>query len=502
LLTRLAVTAAIFVLTSAPVLATTTCADLHTAQIPNTTLTAESISADTGIYALAGLHGTLCKVDAVVKPTPDSFIRVELFLPDPSVWNGKFLGTGNGSLAGHIALRFMLEGALQNYAVANTDMGTNPAGAKGAVDWHFGKDHPERIVDFAYRATHEMTVVSKAIIAAYYGKPPAESYFHGCSTGGRQALTEAERYPLDYNGIIAGDPVSNLTHLYMTALSDYIQFHKGPDSNITPAIADLLQSAAIKACPAQLDPGGKFLIDPLACHFDPATLACNPGESKGCLTPGQVASSQAIFDGVHNARTGALIWPGFEPGVHLTHEDRFNLPLEKNGDPPIDAAQTLNWSTHWHGPIFDFDKDVATVDADLGFLNADNPDLKAFRKAGGKLILYTGWADSVIAPQGTISFYESVEKKMGGPAGTSSFARFFVIPGMGHCFRGPGPYNVDTLTPLDQWVRTGKAPAELVGNNPESSITRPICPFPSMATYDGHGPVNEVASYACKVPPR
>jgi feruloyl esterase len=423
-----------------------------------------------------------------------------------SGWNGKFQGVGGGGFAGVISYGAMVAALRRGYATASTDTGHNtPGGA-----WAMG--HPELIVDYAYRAIHEMTVKSKEIVKTFYGNAPARSYFVGCSTGGRQGLMEAQRFPTDYDGIVAGAPANYFTHLMAGTLSPAAATMKD-DAKLSPAKLSALNKGALAACDASDGVTDSLINNPLACKFDPGTLLCR-GESStfapgatadksdppdACLTAPQVEAARKIYANATNPRTKEKIFPGMAPGSEITWTAMAGaqpFPI------PVDFYKYFVYSNpEWDWKQFDFDKDIAAGDEKFGkLLNAIDPDLKAFKNHGGKLILYHGWNDQLIQAHNTIDYFTSVQKKM-GTRETDDFARLFMAPGMLHCAGGVGPNTFDAVTALEQWVEKGTKPAQIVASHMTQGVvdrTRPLCPYPQVATWDGRGSIDEAASFVCK----
>ncbi|MFD2937346.1 tannase/feruloyl esterase family alpha/beta hydrolase [Spirosoma flavum] len=443
-----------------------------------------------------------CRVSATLKPTPESTIKIDVWLPQTG-WNGRFLGTGNGGGAGTIAYSALANGLKRGFATANTDMGTAPSANEAT-------GHPERWADFGYRATHEMTTTAKAITQAYYQKPIQRAYFAGCSTGGQQALMEAQRYPDDYNGILAGAPANNRTHLHTGFLWTYKATNQLPGSAFLPKekIA-LITNAVVKACAGKDGgaPGDNFLTDPRACNFDPETLPkCPNGTDDGtCLTSAQLTALKKIHAGPTNPRTGERIYTPLPQG---SENSALGFDYEQN---PKQAPPSLFYQYKWvFGPdfnytTFDFDHDQSKMDSVLApILNANNPDLRAMKKQGGKILMYSGTADPLVPFQDAINYYERVIEAQGGLARTEDFFRFFLVPGMAHCGGGPGlndcgqnlSFNVpqdsehDVLTALVKWVEQGSAPDKIIataftGGVPREGVRfqRPIYPYPKLPKY-------------------
>lgn len=448
-----------------------------------------------------------CRVLALARPHPSSRVLVEIWMPEPGQWNGKLLGTGNGGPAGKIASSGLVGGLRRGYATVNTDLGTYPAGLSG-IGFSFGDGHPEMLKDFGHRATHAMTVVAKDLIDRYYGRPAAKSLFAGCSTGGQQALMQAQRYPADYDGIIAGAPAHNRTHLHVRFAA--LRQLGMQDGAALPANAlNLWKEAFLKACAGRDGgaPGDRFLTNPLACKSSPRALLCKPGETgEGCLSEPQVRSLEAIYDGTRNPRTGDLITVADVIGAETW------LPFLYGDQPVSRAFDVTNWvlPADRSAASFDFDRDVATLDEKFAAdVNAMNQDLTRFADRGGKLIMFHGWEDGAIGALDSIDYFERITAK-GREA--SDFIRLFLAPGMGHCSGGPGtsqfgqladaplapeptPEN-DLILALDRWTDTDTAPETIIARTGEGG-QRPICAYPNYARYDEAGDRNSASSFSC-----
>jgi len=461
-----------------------------------------------------------CRVIAEIKPTSDSDIKMEVWLPLTG-WNGKYRGQGNGGFAGQINYQGMAGAVFSGYATASTD--TGHTGAAGDASWALG--HQEKIVDFGYRAVHEMTVKAKAVVQAFYGDAPKRSYFFGCSNGGRQALMEAQRYPDDYDGIIAGAPANDFTHLLVASVWNAQATLTDPASYIPPSKIPAIAAAVLAACDEQDGVKDGILNDPRECRFDPGAMLCkkeDPADSASCLTAPQVTALKKIYAGPRDSK-GRQIVAGFSPGgeeggggwagwltgpapgksIQLVFGNGFfpNMVF----DNPAWDFKTFNFDT---GPKLADDKQAAT-------LNANDANLKPFKTRGGKLIIYHGWSDIAIPPVGTINYYNRVEAALGA-RDTDTFVRLFMAPGMQHCGGGPGPNSLsdpgktsdaqhDVYQALEQWVEQGTAPDKLIATkyasdlNPTQGVkmTRPLCPYPQIARYKGTGDTNDAANFVC-----
>lgn len=516
--------------------AAATCTGLAALSQPGSVLIAAAVSFPGGSFTApdGSVYENVppfCKVSAVLTPTPDSLINVEVWMPNPG-WTGRFEGTGNGGYAGTIALAVpaMIDGLMRGTAVAGTDMGTAPS-SNNDGDALVG--HPEKWIDFGYRSTHLMTVLGKQLVQAYYGQPARFSYFNGCSTGGQQALMEAQRFPDDYNGILGGDPANNRTHVHTSIVWNYAQMHRSPTSlfigtNQTQAITNAVVAAcAVKSGGLATDP---FLTDPRSCDFDPAELQCPSGVSNGtCLSPDEVQAARQIYAGATDPASGHLIFPGSVKGGESDTQFGW-VGIQDQPEPPFDSLFKWVFGPTWLWPSFDFNQNMAQVDQTLApILNANNADLSAFAANGNKLLMYQGWADPLVAPQDLIDYYLRVEAQQKGSAAqqlkkTQEYFRLFMVPGMYHCAFGPGPNAFgnrfsgqvyaapppvedaqhDALLALQQWVEQGITPTSLVATKynsdlPQAGIVmqRPICAFPQVPKYKGSGDTNAASSFTC-----
>jgi tannase/feruloyl esterase len=486
---------------TAPLLDAASCESLSTLPLPDTTITLAK-SVPEGGFAQPGPGPfnnlpAFCRVAATLKPTSDSLIKIEVWMP-ASGWNGNYEALGNGGWAGSINFAQMAPALRRGYAISATDDGNPGPGGSGS----FVLNHPERLIDFAYRAEHEMAVKSKAIIAAFYGKAARRSYWFGCSSGGKEALKEAQKFPEDFDGIVAGAPANYWTHLMAGDLWVGQATLKDPASYIPPAKYPTIHKAVIEACDALDGVKDGVLSDPTRCRFDPGVLQCRGRDSWNCLTAPQVAAARKIYGGAKNPRTGQQIFPGLEPGSEMGWgplaggpkpfsivDDHFKFVVFKN--------------PNWDFRTLNFDTDIALADKiDNGTLNATDPDLKAFQSRGGKLIQYHGWNDMLIAPRNSINYYNSVADAMGGAAKTAGFYRLFMAPGVNHCGGGDGPDNFDLIGALDEWVEKDKAPEQILAwKGPQAApvVTRPLCPYPQVAEYKGSGSSDDAQNFVCKM---
>lgn len=440
-----------------------------------------------------------CRIVAVLKPSSDSNINMELWLPAAENWNGKFQVEGNGGWAGSIqGLGDMQTAIRAGYAAAANDTGHTVASGS------FALGHPEQLIDFGYRAIHEMTVQSKTLLKTFYGKSETLSYFVGCSTGGRQALMEAQRYPNDFDGIIAGAPVNDHIGLHTGDMSRYIDINKDPAGLLNTAKRNMLGDAVMNACDELDGVKDGVINDPHQCKFDPAVLLCKDADSDSCLTAAQVKTVKRAYAPALTSK-GKLIFPGFSLGGEKTYAVLLP-PTGTGGNPPAPptlssdtfkylAHQDANWD--WH--TFDLDKDYALANKNAGsILLSTSPDLSKFKAHGGKLLMYHGWADPGVQPEHTVVYYDSVLKKMGKKQ--DDWLRLFMVPGMGHCSGGAAnsPNTFDKVGTLDTWRTTGKAPDQMMGSNAAAGISRPLCPYPQAAKYKGTGDTKDAANFTCK----
>ncbi len=435
---------------------------------------------------------SFCRVAGIARPTSDSDIRFEVWMP-ASNWNGKFVGVGNGVWAGSISYFAMIQPLSLGYATAATDDGHqgNP------LDASFAAGHPEKLKDFGYRAPHEMTVAAKELISRFYGKSTSRSLFVSCSTGGRQGLMEAYRYPGDYDGISSMAPANPMVALMVSSLWTGNATLKEDASRIPPQKFALVHKAAVQACDANDGVKDGIISSPQDCHFDPAALQCKSESGPDCLTAPQVAALRAIYAGPKNPRTGQQIFPGFEPGSEAM------FPIQTAGPQPFGAAFTymkdlVFKDPSWDFRSFDFDKDVMRA-MQTGSAQLDVPPngLDKFLSDGRKLLLSHGWADGLIPPMSTVNLYNELTAHVGPKKAQG--ARLFMIPGMGHCAGGDGPFVFDAISTLNNWVETGHAPERIVVSNPPGAPprTRPLCPYPQKAVYAGTGNTDDQQSFKC-----
>ena len=501
-----------FAIAPAPAAAQQSCDSLASLKIPNATITSATaidppqdlvihipgLPGYPGIPA-SDLHVTVpfCRVIAFSAPTSDSHISFEVWLPLAASWNGKFEAVGNGGFIGQIGYVDLAAALKRGYATAGSDTGHASGNDES---WALG--HPEKLVDWSYRAVHEMTVDSKLIVKAFSGSAPKLSYWKGCSTGGKQGLTEAHRYPDEYDGIIAGTPANYITHLQ--AGSEYASWVALKDGSsgagyIPREKLAVIHTAALAACDAKDGVADGVIDEPRRCHFDPKTIECKGADTPTCLTAPQVETVRQIYAGAKFA-DGKQIFPGFEPGSETLWGGMISGPEPFSIGTGFFKYMVFE-DPNWDFRTFNVDRDTRIADKKLGALvNAIDPDLKEFKARGGKIIMYHGWADWGIAPGNSINYYESVVGAMGGEARTGDFLRLFMVPGMGHCRGGAGPDTFDSLGALEQWREHATPPAQIIASHSTSGkvdTTRPLCPYPQAAIYKGTGDTHDAANFAC-----
>ncbi|MEO2198253.1 MAG: tannase/feruloyl esterase family alpha/beta hydrolase [bacterium] len=478
------------------------CEELRSLQLPDVRI----VSADareSGPFTIREGRGdatlalpAFCRVVAVATPTPDSEIGFEVWLPPADDWNGRLLGVGNGGYTGAIGYPALAEGLRGGYASVGSDTGHTGS------DLAFGVGHPEKIADWGHRAVHAMTEAAKPIVRAYQGRFAHHAYFSGCSTGGHQALSEAQRYPDDYDGILAGAPGHNRTRLNAGFLWSWMALHDVDGQLLMPAEKlSALATAVVTSCDAVDGVADGVIDDPRRCRFDPAALRCGGGDEADCLTDTQVEAVRKVYAGARNPRTGARVFTGWSPGSESGWAGYLLRPPV-----PMRVGYWADWvfgDPHWDWRTFDWDRDLAYAQRRMNMVDATDPDLGAFRRRGGKLLLYAGWADAVVPAGDTIAYYEAVQRASGGPDATSTLARLFTVPGMGHCGGGPGPSTFDALDALTRWVESGAAPDRLIASKVVDGVverTRPLCPYPRVARYTGEGSTDDAENFRCVVP--
>jgi len=500
----------------------TECGELVKLTLPDVTLTsATNVAA--GQFTPPGSSTALetlefCRVVAVARPTSDSVINFEVWIPPSAQWNRNFLGRGNGGYMGAISYAALANALQRGFATASTDTGHS------GEDLKFAVGHTEKIIDWGYRAIHIMTESAKLIVRSYMGIFPKHSYFAGCSTGGEQALSEAQRFPGDYDGVLAGDPGNDRVHLNVGFLWAFAATHDANGKTILPTSKlPLINNAAVAACDGLDGIKDGIISEPQTCHFDPGVLLCKGAENDQCLTAAQVEAVKKVYAGPRNPRTGEQIIAGYSPGSESAQGDEYEGGWKTyitDRNEPMRLEFWKYWVFHdsaWDWRTFDYDRDVTRADTNLASGNASNPDLGAFKARGGKILMYSGWADPVGPPMDAVNYYQRVEEVMGGRKKTESFFRLFMVPGMAHCRGGPGPNNFggmstitspqneidpehDVLSALIQWVEKGPAPDHIIAahfTNSSVDRTRPLCPYPRNARWNGLGSSDDAKNFTC-----
>jgi feruloyl esterase len=432
-----------------------------------------------------------CRVRATLKPAADSDIKIEVWLPS-SDWNGKLQSVGNGAWAGSISFPALATALAAGYAAASTDTGhegNNP---------DFIPGHPDKLADFIHRSVHEMTVAAKGIVNGFYGNGPKYSYWNGCSTGGRQALTEAQRYPNDYDGIIAGAPAAFVTRLQGTQVWVAQQAHRDAAAFIPADKFSILHNAVLAACDAQDGVKDGVIENPMKCKFDPQVVACKNGDGADCLNAEQVETARMMYAGP--SAHGKNIFPGLEPGSEsgwnmLAGPKAMSLAVEMYKFAAFKSTSAAKWDEK------DFKiADIERFEKEQGpAVNSVDPNLKPYFSAKGKLLIYHGWADPGVAPMGSVNYFNNVNKTVGAAAQDS--LRLFMVPGMGHCGGGDGTSTFNMVAALEQWVEQGKAPERIEASRVRDGKvdrTRPLCAFPKVAVYSGSGSTDESTNFSCK----
>lgn len=513
------------------------CASLARLELPHTTITLAETEPAGAFRLPQGADADLqqggpsfrdlnafCRVTLKITPSADSNIAVEVWLPEQH-WNHKFLGVGNGGFAGEIGYNSLATAVHEGYAAAATNTGHSASG----IDAQWALGHPEKVIDFGYRAIHEMTLAAKAVLHAYYAMASPESYFESCSDGGREALMEAQRFPTDYNGILAGAPANDWTRLLTNAVRVSRALMLRPSGYFSSAKLPAIQSAVAAACGAESGTHDGFVNNPPLCHFDPSVLLCKAAETNQCLTQPQIDALRAVYAPMRSA-TGVLLFPGYSPGGEVGPNGWATWIV---GPAPRQSLMYLFGTRYFTDMVYNNSQwNYANFKVDHGLadatrvtseaLDATDPDLQPFERHGGKLILYHGWSDAAIPPTSTIDYYKSVRSAIGAHA-EDSFVRLFMVPGMQHCGEGPGPNSFgqngplsvsgpddpqhDIRLALEAWVEKGAAPETIIaakyqgeGSSRKLVMTRPLCAWPLVPHYKGTGDPDVATSFACAHP--
>jgi len=510
--TRFGIFTVILAATSVVPAGAASCESLASLALPNTTITlAQAIASgeftpppesarDLGAPVDWKKLPAFCRVAATIKPVPDSNIKMEVWLPMPGItpaWNGDLEADGNGGWTGTINYKYLGAALARGFAAAITDTGHTGGSAS------FALGHPEKVIDFGYRAVHELTVKSKAIIAAFYGQAPKLAIWNGCSAGGREGLKEAQMYPEDYDGIVAGDPIADFVGRSLGGVWMAQAVHHDETSLLTPEKDALLHKAVLATCDALDGVMDGVIENPTLCHFDPSTIECKSGNSSACLTAPEVEAARKVYSGVINSETKENVFPGLAPGSELGWGTQA-------GERPFGAAAdyfkyVVYRNPDWDYKTLNFASDIARAEkTDGGTINATNPDLRAFFQRGGKLLQYHGWSDQQMAAEASPKYYESVLSKVGDANLVESSYRLFMVPGMRHCGGGEGADTFDKVGALEEWLKSGKAPDRLVASRVEGGKvvrTHPLCPYPQTAVYNGTGSTDDASNFTCKAVP-
>jgi hypothetical protein len=487
------------------------CHRLAGQSLPDTTIKLAELDAGTftppdGTMALSDLP-SFCRVSAVVAPQ----ITIEVWLP-ASGWNGKFEGVGGGGYAGTISYPALADALKAGYATASTDTGHMSDARTASANGSFGLGPDGQlnwrlIEDFASRSLHQMTVVGKTLTAAFYGAAPTYAYWTGCSTGGRQGLMLAQRYPTDYNGILAGAPANNWSRFIPAEFWPQLVMQQAGD--VVPQCKfAAVNAAAVAACDGLDGVVDGVIDDPRTCGFDPASMV-GMDTPCGTITATDADVIRRIWQGARDT-SGRFLWYGLEPGAPFTGlANTTDMPDGSASGAPFPIAtdwirffllQDPEWDWRTATPE-QFDQWFQqSVEQYTHVLGTDDPDLSDFRDAGGKLLIWHGWADQLIFPRQAIDYYERVERAMGGPERAGQFARLFMAPGVEHCRGGAGPSEFDGLGPLVQWVEHATAPESVVATHRTNGVvdrTRPLCRYPMVARWSGQGSTDDAANFSC-----
>ena len=437
-----------------------------------------------------------CEATVLSHPAADSAIRLLLWLPEQAAWNKRILAVGNGGYSSQLSSEQMASALRQGYVVGGSDTGHT------GDSLAFGTGHPEKIRDWAYRSTHVLAQAERAAATSFYSQTPEHAYFRGCSTGGQQALSEAQRYPRDFDGISAGDPGNDRILLNADFVESWKIAHPAGATPFPQSKLKLLHQRVMEACDAQDGIVDGVIADPQRCDFDPVVLQCKEqGEGSDCLTPAEVGMVRTLYAGAVRDGKNKPLFPGWARGS----EGGWGAYLVG----PTEPVRMQFWSDWVYAdpslspPQFDSEKAIRDARAKLPYVEAVSPDLRAFREGGGKLLLYHGWADPVVPPEDTIRYFDKIRRVLG--TSTAWTAELFMVPGMYHCGGGPGASSFDDLAALDRWVTSGQQPKTMLATHLEGAtpaFTRPLCPYPQQARWDGQHDPKQASSFVCRGTPR
>ena len=498
-----------------PAAARQSCESLAAMKIPHVTITLataiepapeyEAPNPKTPVWTADPIKVTVpfCRVTGYSTPAKDSHIGFEIWLPRADHWNGKYMGIGTPGFVGFIAYRALARNMQKGYATASADNGHVDVDTPGEAPTAEWGGIPDKVIDWGHRSQHETTVIAKRLVKAYYGTPAKYAYWNSCHEGGNQALTELQRYPQDFDGIVAGDPAYYITHLQsVTEFVTLTLVGDGPDSPtfFPTAKYPVLHRAVLDACDALDGVRDNIIDDPTRCQFDPGTIQCpSYRDDLSCLTPAQVAAVRKVYGGGKFA-DGTEIYPGFERGSEL----QWNFL--GRGPGPFKAstgffAYMVYPNQNWDYHTFDLARDARNAEARIGsMVDSNNPNLKPFRDHGGKVIMYAAWDESGIPPRGLMNYYKSVVENMGGLEQTQKFARLYMPAGMGMCPGFGDPDSFDTQKAIELWVEQGQAPDAIMSKHKVGNVvhrTRPVCAWPKVAIYKGNGDTSGAANYSC-----
>jgi feruloyl esterase len=488
-----------------------TCESLINAHVANTTITAaQSIPAGNYVAPDGTNVGTMpafCRAAATVSTQASEAVKIEIWMP-ASGWNGKYEAQGSGGFGGAINYSALAAPVNAGFATATTDTG-HEGGAEGAIGqtlpW---AQNPVSLFDWGHTSIHLMTVAAKDIIKQFYKTEARFSYYSGCSTGGAEAMEEAEFYPEDFDGLWAGSPGNDYAHLMESFLWGGLPSAQNPAANLPQSALTLLNNAVLNACASSKAVStDTWLNDPRDCHYDPSALLCKAGQSSStCLTAPQVAAANHLYSPVTNPRTGLKLYPGFARGSEAQWFLIQGSLIAAFAQPLL--ANTVFNNPNWNWMTFNYDSDAKLVDQVLSpKIDATSPDLSQLRQLGHKLIMTQGWVDALNAQTLPIEYYDSVvlANDLGKVRKTADYFRLFMVPGMSHCglFGGPGPQVFDAVAALEQWVEHGVKPETIpatayVNGDPTQGVamTRPLCPYPKIAKYKSGDPA-QAASFQC-----
>jgi feruloyl esterase len=486
---------------------------------PDTKIESADYLPDGGTVGTAKVSVPFCRAIGVATPTADSHIGFEVWLPPAGQWNGKFRGEGSGGSAGAISPGPMRDALLGGYATMSTDNGhVDDANGEHGLSWAY--KHPEKMIDWAWRALHLSTVAAKKTVTAFYGKPAGKNYFISCSAGSHHAIMEATRFPSDYDGMVGGAAPWKWTALMLGHTWNSMPAMKDQSALTAQSVA-ILNRGMIKACDRLDGLEDGIIADPRRCTVDPVEFQCSETQKTDCLTSVQVAAARHIYAGAKKS-DGTVLMPGQVRGSEL------GWLAQSGGATPGGSSwdfwrQAVFQDPDFRNVNFDFDHDTERALAtkvsgsSLAEVYDEKPNLDGFKARGGKFIFFQGWADPVITPMMDVDFYNRIVARY-GQAATDSFFRFFPLAGMGHCSGGAGFSHIggatgaplsddpdhDMVKALDKWMTTGEAPSLFIGAHIDEAkhvtATRPICRYPLEARYDGHGDFHEAANFTCRAP--